>query len=267
MPVSTPPAAQAPVLEVFASFQGEGLYVGCPQVFLRMAGCPLRCAWCDTPGSWTISTGASAVIRTSAGEREEGAWATPEVVAAWIDEVDPTERMTVSVTGGEPLMWAEFLLELRPLLKRRRVHLETAGAHPLALSRVLDACDHVSTDLKLPADMGAPQAVGFPEVEASPRTSTEWRTARRAVLELISDRDACAKVIVAGGREARDFAEIVVDVLHCAPNLTLIVQPVTPSLGVQGPTQEALGGVVLAARQVGLDARVIGQLHPAWELP
>jgi len=41
----------APVLEVFASIQGEGAYVGEPQVFLRLRGCPLRCAWCDTPGS------------------------------------------------------------------------------------------------------------------------------------------------------------------------------------------------------------------------
>ena len=44
----------APVMEVFASFQGEGLYAGEPQVLVRLRGCPLRCPWCDTPGSWRI---------------------------------------------------------------------------------------------------------------------------------------------------------------------------------------------------------------------
>ena len=141
--------SKAPVLEVFSSFQGEGLYAGSPQVFLRLAGCPLRCAWCDTPASWEISTEPTARVRTGEGSHSESAWVTPLEAVQWIDEVDPSGRMTVSVTGGEPLLWPEFLLSLRPLLGRRRIHLETAGAHPLTLARVLDACDHVSADLKL----------------------------------------------------------------------------------------------------------------------
>ena len=36
-----------PVMEVFASIQGEGAYVGEPQVFVRLRGCPLRCAYCS----------------------------------------------------------------------------------------------------------------------------------------------------------------------------------------------------------------------------
>ena len=258
---------KAPVMEVFASFQGEGLFAGSPQVFLRLAGCPLRCVWCDTPGSWELTPAATARVRAGAETRSEPAWVSAEEAKRWIDEVDPTGRMTVSVTGGEPLLWAEFLLALRPLLKRRRVHLETAGAHPLSLRRVLDACDHVSADLKLPLDMEAPTSVGFTEEETSPTTDEEWQRARRALLESIRDRDACGKVVVAGGHPADVYEALFADVSELAPELQLFLQPATPVGGVAGPTREELHGLAATATSRGLRVRVLGQLHRAWRLP
>ena len=38
--------------ELFLSLQGEASQLGRPQLFLRLAGCPLRCSYCDTPRSW-----------------------------------------------------------------------------------------------------------------------------------------------------------------------------------------------------------------------
>jgi len=81
---STPPAPsgaatqavglRAPLIEVFSSIQGEGRYVGQPQVFLRLAGCPLRCRWCDTPRSWVVS---------------DADWASPFEATTRIATVDP----------------------------------------------------------------------------------------------------------------------------------------------------------------------------------
>lgn len=123
-------ATRAPVLEAFASIQGEGRYVGQPQVFLRLRGCPLRCAWCDTPASWTWRGDETARVAAPSGTRREPALVDVATAAAWIDELDPSRTRPLSLTGGEPLLWTDFLLALKPLLGERRLHLESAGRTP-----------------------------------------------------------------------------------------------------------------------------------------
>jgi organic radical activating enzyme len=263
-------------MEVFASFQGEGAFVGEPQVLVRLRGCPLRCRWCDTPGSWTLGGEASARVAAPGGARRESAWATPFQVACWIAEVEPGGPRTVSVTGGEPLMWPEFVLGLRSVVGARRVHLETGGGHPASLARVLDAVDHVSLDLKLPADLRAPVPLETPQeaaegaassFEVSPHTASQWRSARARDLELVRGRDACGKLIVAGDRKAEEFEEILLDVARLAPGLPLYLQPVTPMAGVAAPSVELLLQLVEMAREEGLSARVVPQVHRLLGVP
>lgn len=275
----SPSGIAAPVVEVFASFQGEGLFVGEAQVFLRLAGCPLRCRWCDTPGSWGTRVEKSARIqRDGEAVQHEQRIASPFKAALWIASVEPGEPRTVSVTGGEPLMWPDFIRALRPMIGARRLHLETAGAHPEALAKVLDVVDHVSMDLKLPADMddpveleGALEVPGSevddeaprpaPITEAAPRTSEEWAMARRRSLDLIRDHDACVKVVVSGGQAPRAYDELFEDVARRAPDCPVFIAPATPMGGVSAPQFQDLVMVVENARDLGLDVRVLPQVH------
>jgi organic radical activating enzyme len=265
----------APLSEVFASVQGEGAYVGEPQVLLRLRGCPLRCRWCDTPGSWGVGPHDRAHVRLPGAARGEPAWATPFQAACWVAEVEPGAPRTVSVTGGEPLMWPAFVLGLRDVLGPRRLHLETAGGHPESLERVLPACDHVSLDLKLPADLDAPEPLVPPAdvedapraFERSPRSAEDWREARARDLGLVRGRDAAAKLVVAGGRSAEAYEELLDDLARLAPDLPLYVQPATPAGGVRAPAEDLVDEVVELARELGLAVRVVPQLHRLMGLP
>lgn len=244
---------RAPILSVFASIQGEGAFVGEPQVFVRLAGCPLRCRWCDTPASWHLDGSPERVLGLDVARR--------------VAEVEGDRPRTVSITGGEPLLWSRFVLELAAELRPRRVHLETAGAHPVALGRVIDEVDHVSLDLKLPADLDAPEELAGVTDELAPVDADDWREVRRHALGLIAGRDACGKLILAAGRTPADFAPLLDDVGDLAADLPLVIQPVSPINGVAAPGRAELEALVDDVLARGFALRVLPQVHRTLRLP
>lgn len=117
-------AARLRITEIFHSIQGEARSVGIPTVFVRLTGCPLRCAWCDTEYAFT-----------------GGEWATVESI---LGRVSGFATRHVCVTGGEPLAQKNCLVLLRELCDAGyEVSLETSGALDIAeiddrVSRVVD---------------------------------------------------------------------------------------------------------------------------------
>lgn len=100
-----------PVVEAFHTLQGEGAHTGRAAWFIRLAGCDVRCVWCDSPQSWG------------------GAW--PRKTAAELASAVPLNGTFAVITGGEPLL--HDLTALTDALHARsvRVHVETSGTQPL----------------------------------------------------------------------------------------------------------------------------------------
>lgn len=112
------------ITEIFYSLQGEARTVGCPTVFIRLTGCPLRCGYCDTAYAFT------------GGE--------VKTITDVLEAVGFYQPHYITVTGGEPLAQKNCLHLLTALCdKGYDVSLETSGALDVAdvdtrVSKVMD---------------------------------------------------------------------------------------------------------------------------------
>lgn len=112
------------ITEIFHSIQGESTYSGAPCVFVRLTGCDLRCAWCDTP--YAFSEGRRAAV--------------DEVVAT----VAAFGCPLVEITGGEPLLQDDVHPLMAALLNRGMTVLLETGGHvsadrvPAGVVKILD---------------------------------------------------------------------------------------------------------------------------------
>ena len=117
------------ITEIFYSLQGEALTAGCPTVFIRLTGCPLRCGYCDTTYAF-----------------QGGEWMDIDTI---LEHTAAHRARYVTVTGGEPLAQKDCAILLRRLCNAGyRVSLETSGA--LDISQVDPRVTRVM-DLKTPA--------------------------------------------------------------------------------------------------------------------
>jgi len=179
---STNEPLTAPISEIFASLQGEGIYAGQPQIFIRFTGCNLKCDYCDTLTAKTavdssqmtvdkvikkvmslkstVNRQPSTVsITGTAKTAVDSSRMTVDKVIKKVMSLKSTvnrQPSTVSITGGEPLLYADFLSRLLPELKKLKlkIYLETNGTLPQSYKIISKYVDVVAMDIKLPSSCG-----------------------------------------------------------------------------------------------------------------
>jgi 7-carboxy-7-deazaguanine synthase len=102
------------IIEIYKSVQGESTFAGLPCIFVRFAGCNLRCVWCDS--EYTFSGGHKMSLME---------------VEAEVGKLAPVKL--VEITGGEPMLQEKELLPLidRLLASGYELLMETSGERPL----------------------------------------------------------------------------------------------------------------------------------------
>lgn len=222
------------LLEIFSSFQGEGPYAGLKQIFVRLSGCHLRCAYCDTPHSWETSP-----VWTLRGETRPN----PVSVKDALDVVRSFgPHPSVSFTGGEPVLQAEFVRELARGVKGlgMSTYLDTSGTLPERLAVCAPEIDVFAFDVKLPS---------------CPGVRMDWEETRRC-LELARGKDAFVKIVVLRDTRAEEVAQACRIIPAEMPVVLQLATPVNPE--TEPPDGPGLARLRAAA---GREVLVMPQLH------
>jgi organic radical activating enzyme len=224
------------VVEIFSSLQGEGLWLGQRHAFVRLAGCNLRCRYCDTPKTRSTSAGRP--------------WTDQKIQKELSRLFAEKKHDAVSWTGGEPLLQAAALPALMQWVRRRGVRnlLETNGTLAEAFKTVAPFCDLASVDVKLPSAVGQEiWSENFEFLRVAPEKSY-------------------VKVVLTSHTSKAEWRQLIRLMQEAAPNMPLVLQPATACGGEEPATPEAVIFFLRQASALLKDVRLIPQWHPVWGL-
>lgn len=228
---------KARISEIFSSFQGEGPYLGCQQIFVRFFGCDIHCDWCDTPASKNDS-------RARAREYS------PEELLKKILSFKGNFH-SLSLTGGEPLLQADFLKSFLPLAKKHgvKIYLETNGILHQNLHKIIDAVDIIAMDVKLPT---------------STKCRAFWKEHER-FLRIASAKDVFVKVVISKDTLLKDVLRASRLIANIDKDFSLILQPNFFDLK-KGVLRKCLLFQNACAKILS-DVRMIPQVHKFLKIP
>jgi len=216
---------KAKIAEIFESVQGEGLYLGEKQIFVRFFNCNLSCIYCDTR-----------LDRFTEYEPKE-----------LFEEIKlyRNKYHSISFTGGEPLLYADFLKEILRFTSGHghRHYLETNGTLFFELEKLIDRIDIIAMDLKFPSSTGM---------------GNLWQLHRK-FLKIASRKEVFLKAIICQATLEEDLTEALAIIKEVSPSSVLVLQP--NSYENQLVLQEKLLIFKEIASQQGVTTCVIPQIH------
>lgn len=213
------------ISEVFDSLQGEGIYLGEKQLFVRFFGCNLNCKFCDTRLDYFTEY-------------------TPDELFSEIKLYDGQYHY-VSFTGGEPLLQKDFLKDILRMTSREGYinYLETNGTLPAELDEVIGYVDIVAMDLKLPSSTGL---------------SPFWGE-HRQFLNIASKKEVFLKAVICASTQEVDVVEGLNLIKEVNKSAILVLQP--NSYEDYAQVQDKLEHFRNIARDNRITACIIPQMH------
>ncbi|MBI5679698.1 MAG: 7-carboxy-7-deazaguanine synthase QueE [Methanobacterium sp.] len=195
---------KAHINEIFSSIQGEGKLIGRRQVFVRFSGCNLDCNYCDTPQSQNP---------------EFGPVYSEEELFNSVDKLITPDFHSISITGGEPLLHADFI---KSFLEKYDFNclLETNGSLPANLGKIASLINYASVDIKLP------------EHQSTSNWDKLFKNELKSLNLLIDEEiNTYCKIVIMPSTKVgiiESIASKIHDEISDVSNLSMVIQPSAP---------------------------------------
>jgi organic radical activating enzyme len=242
---------EAQLHEIFSSIQGEGLYIGERQIFIRFLMCNMSCQYCDSPESLVPQK--TFRMEETPGKKDFKFYNNPATVdqlSGFIDQFNKQKSLhhSISITGGEPLLQVDFLKNLIPKIRAKelKIYLETNGTMPERLSEIIDIIDIVAMDIKLPSMTG----------------SSDRLQEHKKALHAAKAKELFVKIVFGKQSKPLEIENTSKAIAEINREIPLVLQPVTPVREIKhGPTPEQMISFHAIAKRHLSNVRVIPQVH------
>ena len=227
------------IYEIFTSVEGEGILYGTKTLFVRLAGCPFKCFYCDTKNALPINSGYEYTL---------------DKAKELIENNLQTNTYKVNFTGGDPLLQPEAVSELAKFIQQKKIptYLESSCYDSNRFAQVLPYMDYIKIEFKTPDSE-------FVDTNHYSQLLENELNCLKLAKNL--GKVTYIKIIISSRTEIGSFREIlkkVFDIVSASQLAGFIIQP---SYGIAEPSLEHLLSFYDAVYVYYKDVRIIPQLH------
>ena len=235
----------ARIFEIFTSIEGEGILYGTKTLFVRFAGCPYSCFYCDTLDALPLDSGKEYSITEACN---------------LIDSNLQDNTFKVNFTGGEPLIQHEAVSELAKHVKARGLptYLESACFDSKKFLYVLPSIDFVKIEFKTIESE-------FIDEKHYPELLRNTLECLQAAVE--AKKTTYIKIVVSSKTEPESFKEILEQIFKIISKENISGFIIQPTTSLSEPTLEQLLEFYDLVYPYYDEVRVVPQLHTVISAP
>ena len=233
------------IFEIFTSIEGEGILYGTKTLFVRLAGCPYTCFYCDTLDALPLDSGKEYSITEACN---------------LIDNNLQDNTYKVNFTGGEPLIQHEAVNELAKHVKAMGLptYLESACFDSKKFLYVLPSIDFVKIEFKT-ADSEFIDQKHYPDLVKN--------TLECLKAAIDAKKTTYIKIVVSSKTELISFKELLAQIFKIVSKENLSGFIIQPTTSISEPTLEQLLVFYDNIYPYYKEVRIVPQLHKIISAP
>ena len=227
------------LFEIFTSVEGEGILYGTKTLFVRLAGCPFTCFYCDTKESLPLDSGKEYDIQEA---------------SRLIDSNLKKQTYKVNFTGGDPLIQHEAVAELAKYVQGKKIptYLESSCFDSDRFNHVLPFIDIVKIEFKTKDS----------EFVDSKHYERLIENAMNCLKSSVSARKTTyIKIVVSSKTELNEFTNLVKSIFDSVSKNQIDGFIIQPTYGIAEPSLDLLLDLYDVVYPYYTDVKVVPQLH------
>lgn len=227
------------LFEIFTSVEGEGILYGTKTMFVRLAGCPFKCFYCDTPEALPLDSGTEYDLQEACKMIE--------------DNLEPN-TYKVNFTGGDPLVQSDALAEMAKFVQTKKIptYIESSCYDSKKFAKVIPFIDFIKIEFKT-KDSEFVDAQHYPKLIQNAleclKTSIEQK------------KQTYIKIVVSAKTTKSSFSELLAQIFQIIKKEDISGFIIQPTFGIEEPSLDLLLELYDLVSPYYKEVRVVPQLH------